>query len=146
METQALSSKINYLIGIAKNDKLGYANSANETEDATLKKILLRLSAERDGYVSQLQGELHNMGAEEEENGGNIGITLRTWKDLKKALIAHNSEAIIKEFTTGEEFALKEYEAILENIKTDSALSKVLIGQRNGITSALNGITIYLSK
>lgn len=143
---QSLPSKINYLITIAEDAKKGYANAAEDTEDAMLKKIFLSLSTERERFVTELKNELDYFGGEAAVAGEPVGETHRQWKDLKKALIGGDSSEIIKECIAGEGFALKEYEAIIETLKSDLVLSKVLVRHRNGINSALNGIKNVLNK
>jgi len=145
IQGQSLSSLMNYLIAIAEDDKLGYADAAIDAEDATLKKIFLSLSAERDAYKTQLEEQLRIL-----EGKGAVaasdGALQRDWSSLKLALIHNDNNTVIKECITGEEFGLKEYANILDNIKSDSALSKLLVRQRNGINSALNGIKNYLNR
>lgn len=147
MEIQghSLSSKINHLIAIAEDSKVGYANAANDTDDATLKKIFLSLSAERERYMTELQNQLRVLVGKTAADDAPAGEITRTWGSLKTALINGDGDRIIIACIVGEEIALEEYATILDNIKSDSALSKLLVKQRNGINSALNGIKNYLN-
>ena len=111
-----------------------------------LKKIFTSLSAERDRHITELKNELDYFGGEAVVAGEPVGETHRAWKNLTKALMGGNSTEIIKECIEGEGFALKEYEAIIETLKSDLVLSKVLIRHRNSVNSALNGIKNVLNK
>ncbi len=146
IQGQSLPSKIHYLIAIAEDAKVGYANAAEQTEDATLKKIFGGLSTERERFVTELKNELDYFGGEASVKDIPVGEINRDWEDLKDALMEEDKKAIIKACIVGEGFALKEYEAIVDNLKSDMVLSKVLVRQRNGINSALNGIKNVLSK
>lgn len=145
IQGQSLASRVNYLIAVAEDDKLGYADAAIDAEDATLKKIFLSLSAERGLYKSQLEEQLRILEGKAAVKPSD-GVLQREWSDLKLALIHNDTNAVIRECINGEGFVLKEYAIILENIKSESALSKLLVRQRNGINSALNGIKNYLNK
>ncbi|UPT67363.1 MAG: PA2169 family four-helix-bundle protein [Sphingobacteriales bacterium JAD_PAG50586_3] len=147
MEIQghSLSSKVNHLIAIAQDAKAGYANAANDTEDETLKKIFISLSAERDGYATQLENQLRILVGKTAADDEPAGKITRTWAFLKSALLNDDDDSIIMECIKGEELGLKEYAVVLENVKSDSALGKLLVKQRNGINSSLNGIKAYLN-
>ncbi len=144
-EGKTLSGKINYLIAIAEDAKVGYANVANDTEDATLKKIFTSLAAEHAGYATQLQNQLRVLVGKTAADDEPLGVAKRTWVFLKSAVLDDDDDSIIMECIKGEEVTLREYAYVLENIKSDSALGKLLVKQRNGINSSLNGIKNYLN-
>ena len=144
-EGKTLSGKINYLIAIAEDANRGYADVANDTEDATLKKIFTSLAAERDGYATQLQNQLRVLVGKTAADDEPLGVVKRTWAFLKSAVLDDDDDSIIMECIKGEEVTLKEYAYVLENIKSESALGKLLVKQRNGINSSLNGIKNYLN-
>ena len=71
---QSLSGKISHLIAVAEDGKYGYENAAKDVKDEGLKSIFLRLSAERDGYITQLQQQLRELSGEEPKAmGGPVG-------------------------------------------------------------------------
>jgi uncharacterized protein (TIGR02284 family) len=144
-EGKTLSGKINYLIAIAEDANRGYADVANDTEDATLKKIFTSLAAERAGYATQLQNQLRVLVGKTAADDEPLGVVKRTWAFLKSAVLDDDDDSIIMECIKGEEVTLKEYAYVLENIKSESALGKLLVKQRNGINSSLNGIKNYLN-
>jgi uncharacterized protein (TIGR02284 family) len=142
---KTLSGKINYLVAIADDAKVGYASVANDTEDATLKKIFTSLAAERAGYATQLQNQLRVLVGKTAADDEPAGVVKRPWTFLKAAVLNDDDDSIIMECIKGEEVSLKEYAYVLENIKSESALGKLLVKQRNGINSSLNGIKNYLN-
>lgn len=145
MEIEILAGKILHLIAIAEDAQQGYANVADDAEDATLKKIFVSLSKERGEYATQLQNQLRVLAGKKAAEGENTGAIARRWPLLKAAVINDDDDSIIIECIKSEEVALKEMVFVLDNIKSDSALSKLLVKQRNGINSSLNGIKSYLN-
>ena len=147
METQgqSLTGKLNHLIAIAEDGKNGYESAGKDVKDETLKSLFLRFSAERDGYATQLQNQLRVLVGKTAAYDEPSGVVKRPWAFLKSALINDDDDSIIMECIKGEEVTLREYAYVLENIKSDSALGKLLVKQRNGINSSLNGIKTYLN-
>lgn len=145
MEIEILADKIKYLIAIAEDAQQGYANVADDAEDATLKKIFVSLSKERGEYATQLQNQLRVLAGKKAAEGENTDAIASRWPLLKAAVINDDDDSIIIECIKCEEVALKEMVFVLDNIKSDSALSKLLVKQRNGINSSLNGIKSYLN-
>lgn len=143
IEGQNLTDKINQLIAIAEDARTGYEDAAKLATDSTLKKIFSSLAVERDGYIDQLTRQLRNY-------GGQLQTveqpTARTWINLHSAIASGDKKSIIIECIKGETLAIEEYETVLDNIKSDSSLSQLLVRQRNGINSALNGIKVYLGR
>lgn len=144
---QSLSGKINHLIALAEDGKYGYENAAKDVKDNGLKSLFLRLSGERDGYITQLQHQLRELGDQEPKGmGGPVGALHRAWIDIKAALTSGDRDAIIKECVMGEEYALKQYTEIIDAMKGDSALKQILISQRSGIEAAIGSIKQNLAK
>ncbi|UPT67360.1 MAG: PA2169 family four-helix-bundle protein [Sphingobacteriales bacterium JAD_PAG50586_3] len=144
---QDLSGKISHLIAVAEDGKHGYENAAKDVKDEYLKSTFLRLSGERDGYITELQDQLRNLGGPEPTGkGGPVGALHRTWIDIKAALTAGDKDAIIKACVTGEEYALKEYQMVIDEIKSGNDLKQLLVKQHAGIQTALSSITQKLDK
>lgn len=146
-QSQNLTVKLNHLIAIAEDGKHGYENAAKDVKDDNLKSTFLRLSGERDGCITELENQLRNLGGQEPTGkGGPVGALHRTWIDIKAALTAGDKDAIIKACVTGEEYALKEYQMVIDEIKSDNALKQLLVKQHGGIQTALSSIKMHLDK
>lgn len=143
---QDITGKLNHLIALAEDGKHGYENAARDIKDSTLESMFLRFSSQRASYVAQLQQQVSQLGEQPKDSGGPIGALHRTWIDIKAALTNGDKDAVIKECIAGEEYALKEYQTVLDEIKTDSSLRQILIGQRDGIQAAISTIKAHLNK
>lgn len=143
---QDITGKLNHLIALAEDGKHGYENAARDIKDTTLESMFLRFSSQRASYVAQLQQQVSQLGEQPKDGGGPIGALHRTWIDIKAALTNGDKDAVIKECIAGEEYALKEYQTVLEEIKSDSGLRQILIGQRDGIQAAISTIKAHLNK
>ena len=147
METQgqSLTGKLNHLIAIAEDGKYGYESAGKDVKDETLKSLFLRFSAERDEYLTQLQDKVRDLDADTGK-GGPAGTLHRAWIDLKAVLMSGDKDAIIKACITGEDYAIMEYNKVIEMIKSDSPLKQILVSQRSGIEAALSSIKKHLDK
>lgn len=143
---QDIAGKLNHLLALAEDGKHGYENAAKDIKDSTLESMFIRFSSQRASYVAQLQQQVATLGEKPKDGGGPIGALHRTWIDIKAALTNGDKDAVIKECIAGEEYALKEYQTILEEVKTDSSLRQILIGQRDGIQAAISTIKAHLNK
>lgn len=145
-QSQNLTMKLNHLIALAEDGKYGYESAGKDVKEATMRGLFFRLSAERGAYVKELQREVTKLGETPKNSGGPVGALHRAWIDLKSAVTSGDKNAIIKACITGEEYALKEYQEVIDVVKTDSPLKQILISQRNGIQSALSSIKMHLDK
>jgi len=144
-QTQSLTGKLNHLIAIAEDGKNGYESAGKDVKDETLKSLFLRFSAERDGYLTQLQNHVRDLDADTGK-AGPAGTLHRAWIDIKAVLTSGNKNAIINACITGEDYAIMEYDKVIELIKSDSPLKQMLVSQRSGIQAALSSIKAHLDK
>lgn len=145
-QSQDMTSKLNHLIALAEDGKYGYENAGKDVKDGAMRGLFFRLSAERGAYVMELQREVTKLGETPKNSGGPVGALHRAWIDLKSAVTSGDKNAIINACVTGEEYALKEYQEVIDEIKVDSPLRQILVSQRNGIQSALSSIKMHLDK
>ena len=132
--------KLNNLIALLEDGKMGYENAANDVKDISMKNLFMRFSQEREQYISQLQQEVGKLYGKPEDNGGPIGALHRIWMDLKSVFTSGDKEAMVNACITGEEAAIKQYREVLEETDFSSSIKQILSNQLRGIESALGSI------
>lgn len=136
--------RVNKLIGIAADGKQGYTNAAEEVKDTAMKASFLRFSQQRLQYVRTLQHQVTLHGGKAEDDGGDTrGMLHRTWMDMKAVFTSGSKDAIIKACTTGEEAAIKEYDAALAEPYITGEVQRILVEQKQGIQDALTTIKAH---
>jgi uncharacterized protein (TIGR02284 family) len=138
-------SKLNHLIAIAEDGRLGYENASKDVEDPGMKALFSRFSSERAGYVAKLRAEVQSLGGDPDDDGGPLGAVHRVWIDLKSTFTSGDKNAIINACTTGEEAAINAYEDALKEDYITGALRNIISEQLNGIRQALNSIKSHRS-
>jgi uncharacterized protein (TIGR02284 family) len=143
---QKTNEKLNVLINIAEDGKIGYENAAEEVKDATLKSYFLLFAKERSTYASQLRKMVNEQQGEADGSGGDTkGWLHRAWIGIKGAFTS-SDDSIINACITGEEAAIKEYNTVLDDSSILESCKPLLRGQLKGIEDALLSIKSQVEK
>ena len=103
------------LIEILEDGKLGYTNAAEHITSPALKTDFLQYARERSLFIVELQDEINRLGKSTEiAGGGPLGALHRTWIDIKSTFTSGDNDAILGACITGEEFAIENYNIVLE--------------------------------
>jgi uncharacterized protein (TIGR02284 family) len=102
---------LNDLIETCKDGQKGYRSAADSAHDPELKQLFSRYSAQRAAFAAELQKEVRRHGGHPEKGGTVLGTLHRGWLNLKSALLGQSDAALIAECASGEDAALKNYEA-----------------------------------
>ena len=141
---QHIIDRVNSLIAFAEDGKMGYEAAAKDVADADMTVLFQRLAQERAYYIADLQKEVFKMGGSAENNGGPMGALHRVWLDMKSVFTSVNKEAIISACITGEETAIAEYKAILDQVDFEEPLKHIVTGQLQGIKMVLSNIKAHI--
>lgn len=125
------------LISILDDGKVGYANAAENCENATLKSEFLAIARERALMIVQLQDEVNSLGKSTDATDGPLGAIHRAWIDFKSLLTGHDSNAIIEACITGEEYAVDKYKSALENDYLTTSTRALILSQLAMIERAI---------
>jgi len=144
---QITNEKLSRLIDITEDGKEGYINAAKDIKNDAARSSFLVFAEQRSAYTSQLKELIHQQNGEAPDNGGDSkGSLHRVWMDLKAVFTGGDTEAIINACITGEEAALKEYEAVLNDPLIPERFKPIILEQFNGIQHALTNIKSQIYK
>lgn len=107
-------STLNDLIEVSKDGEEGFRSSADNVDDPRLKTFFLRRSQEVAASVQELQELVRSLGGEPAASASLSGALHRRWIDLKTALTANDSLAVLNETERGEDAALNAYRKAAE--------------------------------
>ncbi len=98
------------LIQTAKDGTEGYRLAAESVEDADLASIFTAFSAQREAFVSELQGLAAGFGGDPADSATVVGTLHRGWINLKQAISSNDRAAVLAECQRGDEHAVESYE------------------------------------
>lgn len=132
---------LNDLLEKTYDAQRGYANAAEITEHAQLKRWFAEQGARRTEYAASITKELKVMNQEPELDGSFKGDMHRGWMNLKAALSLNKDEAILEECITGEKRAIEEYKKVLEHrSELPPTVATILEVQKDEIQATVNTI------
>ncbi|WP_207430505.1 ferritin-like domain-containing protein [Sabulibacter ruber] len=139
---------LNDLVETAKDGQKGFETAAGAVENPAVKAELQRFAQQRAGFVSELESTAHQYGGSTENKTTVEGAALqaagavhRGWINLKSAVGANDSKAILGECETGDEAAIKAYDNALQTDGLPVELLTVIQRQRQDIQAAKQTVT-----
>ena len=138
--------KLNHLISICEDGKMGYENAAEDIKDSEVQNLFMKISKERASYAMQLRNKIFELGGNSEATGtgGALGSMHRLWIDMKASFTSGDKDSVIKACITGEEAAVKEYTTAIADDKLSVIFKQLLTEQLHGIESALASIKLHV--
>jgi uncharacterized protein (TIGR02284 family) len=116
MENNKIADALNKLVEINNDRVEGYEKAANETDDAALKALFLKFSAQSRSYRAELEGLVRSQGADPIEGTTTSGKFYRAWMDIKAALSGKDRKAIVSSCEFGEDVAKDTYKDVLHDL------------------------------
>ena len=138
MEAKVTQTALNELITVLKDGQKGYADAMVDVKDAHLKELFKKYSAQRAGYVTELEDQMFKLDLKPDTNEGTsvIGSIHHVWIDLKAAVTGHSNNAILAECERGEDVAKKAYETAGKVQDLPAALKSIIQKQEAGVVAA----------
>ncbi|KAA6431946.1 PA2169 family four-helix-bundle protein [Rufibacter glacialis] len=139
---------LNDLVETARDGQKGYETAAGAVDNPSVKAELERFAQQRAIFVSELESKAQQLGGSTRNTTTLEGAALqaagavhRGWINLKAAVGANDSKAILGECETGDEAALKAYDAALHEQGLPVDLKTVVQRQYQEIQAAKQTIT-----
>ena len=130
-------STLNNLIETLKDGQEGFKAAAKDVESADLKMLFNEYSLQRSGFAGELQALVVGLGEPKPETDGSLaGALHRGWIDLKSSLATRDAHAILAECERGEDSAVSNYKAALEEVDLPSNLRATIEEQFTAIKAA----------
>ncbi len=124
----------------AKDGSEGYRLSAEAVDDVQLSAIFLEFSAQREAFVSELQGLSAGFGGDPADSATLVGSLHRGWINLKQAISSNDRAAVLAECQRGDEHAVESYEDAI-GTPLPEAVQQILRPQLAFIREALAKVT-----
>jgi len=133
--TTNIASILNELIETCRDGQAGFRSAAENVKSADYKSLFAELSAQRQGFITELQGLARSFG-QPETSGSVAGSLHRGWIDLKAALTSGDEHAVLAECERGEDSAVAEYRSALEHDELPSNIRRVIEDQAAQVQAA----------
>lgn len=116
-------STLNNLIETCKDGQNGFQTASEGVKNSELKTLFLTYSQQRAKFAGELQNEVLHLGGDPEKTGSVVASLHRGWINIKSTVTGEDEGAVIAEAERGEDSAVKNYKAALdetlpENIRT----------------------------
>jgi uncharacterized protein (TIGR02284 family) len=137
---------IHRLIAILDDAKKGYLNAAEKIKDEVLSLLFENFAYQKSRYSNELRQLVNRFNFSSSIDQFTLSLLYRTWMDLKTTFKFGKKENIIQACIKGEESALENYTAAINQIQNNYEVKVVLEQQVNGIKTVLNTIKEYTGK
>ncbi|MBO0357930.1 PA2169 family four-helix-bundle protein [Hymenobacter sp. BT186] len=133
MEAKATQALLNELLETLKDGEKGYSEAVTDVEDHDLKEVFKKYAVQRDGYLTELEDQMHQLNLKAEEESSITGTIHRAFINLKSAITSKSRHAILAECERGEDYAKKAYETALKAEGLPGQLKSIIEKQYAGI-------------
>ncbi|RNI26525.1 PA2169 family four-helix-bundle protein [Rufibacter latericius] len=139
---------LNDLVETARDGQKGYETAAEAVQDPRLKTEFHRFAQQRSTFLTELENTARQLGGSTQDTTTVEGVALqaagavhRGWINLKSAIGANDSKAILSECENGDEAALKAYDNALQEKSLPVETLTIIQRQKQEIQAAKQTIT-----
>ena len=139
MTNEKLIDALNELILFNTDRITGYEKAIKETEDLDtgLKTIFSKMAQQSEGFRSELENLVTQMGGEISEGRTNLGKLYQAWMDLKQSFTGNDRQSILNSCEFGEDAILKAYKAALaSDAEMSSEIRQLILEQKEELMSS----------
>jgi uncharacterized protein (TIGR02284 family) len=144
METnQNVVDQVNKIIQTNLDRREGYEKAIDEVKDESLKAVFEECCRQSNENVNELRTIVLQNGGTPVDVTSTSGDLYRVWMDIKTALSANNSKAVLQSCEKGEDIALNAYRNVTESANGHTVAEPVLgtlNKQKEGIRSMHNKV------
>ena len=113
IDNDEVVSTLNDLLGSCRDGEYGFSTSAEHTQSADLKTLLIRHAQECRTACQELQALIRQLGGEADEGGSMTGALHRGWVSVRGILSGRSDQAMLDECERGEDSAVASYRKAL---------------------------------
>ncbi|RYZ44506.1 MAG: PA2169 family four-helix-bundle protein, partial [Sphingobacteriales bacterium] len=115
METnERITEQVNKVIQTNMDRREGYEKAIDQIADESLKALFADCSRQSNENINELRQIVIQHGGEPVDTTSTAGDLYRVWMDVKTALAASNTKAVLQSCEQGEDIALKAYREVYE--------------------------------
>jgi uncharacterized protein (TIGR02284 family) len=138
-----LVEQVNKIIQTNIDRREGYEKAIDEIKDPSLKLLFQECCKQSNENVNELRQIVIQHGGIPEDNTSTAGDMYRVWMDVKSALAANNTKAVLQSCERGEDVALNAYRNVTTATNGESINEPVistLNRQKEGILAMHNKV------
>jgi uncharacterized protein (TIGR02284 family) len=126
---------LNHLIETCRDGEHGFRTAAESVRSAELKRLFRQYADQRAHFASELQAAVQRLGGEPQRSGSVAGALHRGWMNVKSAVSGEDDAAVVAAAETGEDSAVRAYEAAVTGGLPD-AVQPLVAGQLAEVRAA----------
>jgi uncharacterized protein (TIGR02284 family) len=128
-----ITATLNDLIETSKDGEQGFRAAAEDTKDASLKRVFVARADDCRKGAEELQTLVRRFGGDPEHSGSVAGAVHRGWMNLKAAVAGRDDVAILEECERGEDVAKASYRKALDDGDLPADVRAVVQRQYDGV-------------
>lgn len=117
---------LNSLIETTLDSADGYGQAAESASNSSYKNLFSQWSTERRKVVSDLQGQVRNLGGAPDTDGSTLAAGHRVFLKVRDSM-TKGDESVIDEVERGEDFIKAKYEGALEDEELSAAVRDAVV-------------------
>ncbi len=141
MNTTVVISGLNDILTRSYDALKGYQEAASNVSDTKLQKWLSDNANIRNKAINRLESEIKLLGGTPNDGSSFLGTLHRAWIDFKSS-ITEGDRVVLTECLRGEEYALEDYNRVLDEIPMAMSTTLMLKDQRQEIEESLKALRI----
>lgn len=138
-----LVEQVNKIIQTNLDRREGYEKAFEQIKEPQLKSLFEDCCKQSNEYINELRQVVIQHGGQPVSDTSTAGDLYRIWMDVKSALSANNTKAVLQSCERGEDVALNAYKDVTGSADgVDGTVLSVLKRQENGILSMHNRVKV----
>lgn len=125
-----LVEQVNKIIQTNIDRREGYEKAIDEIKDPSLKSLFRECCKQSNENVNELRQIVMQHGGTPIDNTSTSGNLFRVWMDIKSALAADNTKAVLQSCERGEDVALNAYSDVT-NASNEQSVGELVIATLN---------------
>lgn len=128
--------QLNRLLTRSNDAKKGYQEAADNVKDSELKNLFLAQSKQRGEFAQEIDREIRALGGEPDNSTSLVADLHRAWINIKSTFASNDDKATVQECHRGDQEALEEYNAVLQETDLIASTRELLLRQKQSIDTA----------
>jgi uncharacterized protein (TIGR02284 family) len=124
------------LLTLSNDAEEGYKEAADNVDSSELKTLFLKESRQRAEFAQELDQEIRTLGGDPDNSTSVTADLHRAWMNIKAAFTSNDDKAVVKECHRGDQEAISDYNAVLQETNLAASTRELLLRQKQSIDTA----------
>ena len=133
---EEILDQLSKLLTLSNDAEEGYKEAADNVDESELKALFLKQSQQRAEFAQELDREIRTLGGDPDNSTSITADLHRAWINIKSAFTSNDDKAVVQECHRGDQEALNDYNAVLQETNLAASTRELLLRQKQSIDTA----------